>query len=113
MSTPSKLSGSVETDYAEGYDAASASSITLLAADANDIPFIHGITVSSDTAGTYELKIGGTTVKRIIIGANGGYEGLYYPLYLTRGTKNQAVTLTKHSGATTAAGIWYTLERDI
>jgi len=104
------LQGTIETLDATETDAASATSLTIVAAVSGQIPHLHGIVISTDTAGTYSVKIGSTTKLTVYLGANGGYDGKFHPFYLKNNTANEGISITKPSGATASATCFYTLE---
>lgn len=104
------LSGAVTTSSAKVKDAASATSITALAANSTKIPHLHGIVISTNTAGTYTVKIGSTEIFDFYLGDNSGYTGIFAPYYITNETVNEAITVTKPIGATTSVTTFYTLE---
>lgn len=110
MARRAYIAGTKPTSIAQATDAASSTTLTVLAAASGKIPDIHGFVVSTDTAGTYILKIGSTTFQTFYLGANSGYSVVFDPLFISNNTANEAVTITKPSGATTSATIFYTLE---
>ena len=83
-------------------DAATSATLTVQAADPNKHPRIYGVVITTDLAGTYTLKIGATVVAEFYLGANSGYGQNFHPFYLSNGTVNEAVTLTKPAGANTS-----------
>ncbi len=107
------LEGTLKTLFVKVKNAASSTTLTVLDASTTKIPQIHGLVVSTDTAGTYTLKIGSVEVLDFYLGANSGYGEKFHPLYISNETANEAITLVKPSGATTSCSLWYSLELSV
>ncbi len=84
-----------------GADDATATFISLKSADAAKAHCLHGIIISTDTAGEYYVQFGSTKVFSVFLPANGGGVFMFTPFYLKTGVVNQALTLVKPVGAKT------------
>ncbi len=94
------ISATVTPVYVE--DNGTTTSLTIKAAEATKNHRIYGIVVSTDTAGDYVLKSGSETLMRFFLDANSGFGENFPPFSLATGVVNEALTLTKPSGANTA-----------
>lgn len=100
------ISGDVDALKVCGNDAAS-TSVTALAADADEYYRLFGFYLASDSADEVSIKIGSTTLIGAFLAANGGIVHNLYPLYLQNGTDNEAVTIAKTGSTDLHYCIWY------
>jgi hypothetical protein len=70
---------------------------------AGKLSSLHGLCLSTDTAGAYSIAIGADKVMSFYFAANGGIASpTMYPFYLMSDTPNSSIVLTKPVAAKTS-----------
>lgn len=83
-------------------DLAAGATKTLLAGAAGKYSSIHGIVLSTDAAGQYDILINSEKVFSFHFGANGGIAApSLWPFYIEGNNQNAAITMNKPAGANT------------
>lgn len=87
-------------------DNAAGTTMTFRTANPNKRHRVHGLTIATDIAGTYTLRIGAVVLLELYLGATSGYGERFHPFYYDNEVNNEAVVLTKPSGAKCTATCW-------
>ena len=104
------LAGTVKVLSAQASDAGTATGLTVVAADAAKIPHIHGVLLSTNTAGDYSIRIGTTVMAKLHLAANSEVYYPLYPFYWANNAVNESINVVKPQAATTSVTVFYTLE---
>jgi hypothetical protein len=107
------LAGTIKVLSAQAGDAGTTTGITVVAADAAKIPHIHGVMLSTNTAGGYSIRIGATVMARLYLATSSEVYYPLYPFYWANNAVNESINVVKPLAATTNVTVFYTLEPPI
>lgn len=101
------LSGSKATSYKYVEDSSS-STVTLVAGVANQTVSLYKYILSASTADNFYFQCGSTQkTGRVYLGANGGLDATFYPLYI-RCASGEALNLVKATSSTpVGVSVWF------